>query len=69
VKENNAKIIENEIYDKIKEISKTKNINMRNDITDEEIIERLMFPLINEGFKLLEEGLVYKPSDIDIVFR
>jgi 3-hydroxyacyl-CoA dehydrogenase len=27
-----------------------------------------MYPLINEGFKILEEGFAQKPSDIDIVY-
>merc|ERR1719343_649744 len=37
-------------------------------ISKEEIIERLFFPLINEGFKILEEGFVSRPCDIDIVY-
>merc|ERR1719408_1031820 len=34
----------------------------------EEIIERLFFSLVNEGFKILEEGYAARPSDIDIVY-
>merc|ERR1712139_227747 len=30
--------------------------------------ERLFFPLINEGFKILEEGFATRPSDIDICY-
>lgn len=35
-----------------------------------DIVHRLLLPLINEGFRLLEEGVVfsYRPSDIDVVF-
>eukprot|EP00054_Salpingoeca_dolichothecata_P017714 m.107207 g.107207 ORF g.107207 m.107207 type:complete len:214 (+) comp22567_c1_seq6:1677-2318(+) len=35
---------------------------------DSEIVERVMFPTINEGFKILEEGIASKPSDIDVVW-
>merc|ERR1719379_2598443 len=44
-----------------------KGITARS-ISDEEIIERLFFPLINEGFRILEEGFATRPSDIDIVY-
>lgn len=30
----------------------------------QEILERCLFPLVNEGFKLLEEGIAACPSDI-----
>mmetsp|Transcript_3077 Transcript_3077/g.5080 ORF Transcript_3077/g.5080 Transcript_3077/m.5080 type:complete len:582 (+) Transcript_3077:1-1746(+) len=36
--------------------------------TDEEILTRVLYPLINEGFKILEEGIAAKPSDVDTVF-
>jgi 3-hydroxyacyl-CoA dehydrogenase/enoyl-CoA hydratase/carnithine racemase len=35
---------------------------------DEEIIDRVLYPLVNEGFKCLEEGIVRSPSDIDVVY-
>eukprot|EP01064_Diplonema_japonicum_P021866 TRINITY_DN3144_c0_g2_i1.p1 TRINITY_DN3144_c0_g2~~TRINITY_DN3144_c0_g2_i1.p1 ORF type:complete len:733 (+),score=186.80 TRINITY_DN3144_c0_g2_i1:86-2200(+) len=35
-------------------------------ISDEEIAKRIYFPIINEGFRLLEEGIVSRVSDIDI---
>lgn len=37
-------------------------------ISDEEIIERCFYPLINEGFKILEEGIALRPSDIDVIW-
>lgn len=40
----------------------------RDTISDKEIIERLLYPLINEGAKILEEGIAYRGSDIDIVW-
>ncbi|MFI4976977.1 MAG: 3-hydroxyacyl-CoA dehydrogenase NAD-binding domain-containing protein [Caulobacterales bacterium] len=38
-------------------------------ISDEEILERTIFPMINEGAKLLEEGKAIRPSDIDVVWE
>jgi 3-hydroxyacyl-CoA dehydrogenase len=36
--------------------------------TDEELVGRMFFPLINEGFKVLEEGYAQRPSDIDVCY-
>lgn len=36
--------------------------------SDQEIVERILFPLVNEGFKILEEGIANQPSDIDIIY-
>ncbi len=37
-------------------------------ISAEEIIERTLYPLINEGAKILEEGIAVRASDIDLVW-
>jgi 3-hydroxyacyl-CoA dehydrogenase len=37
-------------------------------ISDEEIVERCIFALINEGFKVLEEGIALRASDIDVIY-
>ena len=37
-------------------------------ITEQEIIERCIYPMINEGAKILEERIAIRPSDIDIVW-
>ena len=37
-------------------------------ISDEEILERCLYPMINEGAKILEEGKAIRASDIDIVW-
>jgi 3-hydroxyacyl-CoA dehydrogenase len=34
----------------------------------QEIEERCLYPLINEGFRILEEGVVLRASDIDVVW-
>ena len=43
-------------------------IAQRSDIGQQEIVERLLYPLINEGANILEEGIAYRPGDIDIVW-
>ena len=40
----------------------------RRPIDKQEIIERVVFPMINEGGKILEEGMAYRPGDIDVVW-
>jgi 3-hydroxyacyl-CoA dehydrogenase len=40
----------------------------RRSVTDEEIQDRCIYALINEGAKILDEGLVQRASDIDIVW-
>ena len=38
------------------------------DIADQEILERCLLPMINEGAKILEEGIAIRASDIDVVY-
>jgi 3-hydroxyacyl-CoA dehydrogenase len=37
-------------------------------ISEQEILERCIYPMINEGAKILEEKIATRPSDIDIVW-
>jgi 3-hydroxyacyl-CoA dehydrogenase len=37
-------------------------------ISEQEILERSIYPMINEGAKILEEKIAIRPSDIDIVW-
>ncbi|MFZ5728770.1 MAG: 3-hydroxyacyl-CoA dehydrogenase NAD-binding domain-containing protein [Pseudomonadota bacterium] len=39
------------------------------EVSDEEILERCIYPMINEGAKILEEGKAIRPSDIDVVWQ
>ena len=41
---------------------------VRRTISDDEILERCIYPMINEGAKILEEGKAIRASDIDIVW-
>lgn len=40
----------------------------RRTIGQEEIIERLVYPMINEGAKILDEGIADRPGDIDAIW-
>ncbi len=40
----------------------------RRDIGEREILERCLYPLINEGAKILEEGIAVRSSDIDVIW-
>ena len=40
----------------------------RRDIPEEEMVQRLLFPLINEGARILEEGIALRASDVDLVW-
>ncbi|HJV85198.1 MAG TPA: 3-hydroxyacyl-CoA dehydrogenase NAD-binding domain-containing protein [Noviherbaspirillum sp.] len=37
-------------------------------VSDEEIVERCIFALVNEGARILEEGIAARASDIDMVY-
>ena len=53
-----------EIY---KEVSENNNIKRR-EISDQEIIDRCILGLVNEGAKILEEGVAQRAGDMDIVY-
>jgi 3-hydroxyacyl-CoA dehydrogenase len=40
----------------------------RRTIAQEEIVERMIYPMINEGARILEEGIAARPSDIDVIW-
>lgn len=40
----------------------------RREVTDQEIVERCIYALINEGAKIIDEGIAYRPLDIDAVW-
>ena len=40
----------------------------RRTIDDDEIVPRCLYPLVNEGAKILEEGLALRASDIDVIW-
>jgi 3-hydroxyacyl-CoA dehydrogenase len=40
----------------------------RRQISDEEILQRCLYPLINEGIQILDEGVAYRPGDCDLIW-
>jgi 3-hydroxyacyl-CoA dehydrogenase len=38
------------------------------DISDQEIVERTLYTMVNEGAKILEDGMAQRASDIDVVW-
>jgi 3-hydroxyacyl-CoA dehydrogenase len=40
----------------------------RREFSDEEILDRCVLPMINEGAKILDEGIAMRASDIDVVY-
>jgi 3-hydroxyacyl-CoA dehydrogenase len=46
----------------------TKQGVERREISDEEIVERTLYTMVNEGAKILEEGIAQRASDVDVVW-
>ena len=51
----------------IVEVSHTLGVTRRN-LSDGEILERLLFPMINEGARILGEGIAERAGDIDVIW-
>lgn len=51
----------------IEEFRATSNLPKR-EISDQEIVERTLYPMVNEGYTILEEGKAQRASDIDVVW-
>ncbi|MDZ4860480.1 MAG: 3-hydroxyacyl-CoA dehydrogenase NAD-binding domain-containing protein [Candidatus Hydrogenedentes bacterium] len=64
---NRSPISDPEVESLIVAESKAQGITRR-DISDEEILKRCIYPLINEGARILEEGIALRASDIDVIY-
>ncbi|MSP43310.1 MAG: 3-hydroxyacyl-CoA dehydrogenase [Alphaproteobacteria bacterium] len=51
----------------IREFAASKQIRQR-DVSDAEILDRCLIPMVNEGAKILSEGIAIRASDIDTVW-
>ena len=51
----------------IRDLAVRKGI-ARRVVSDQEILQRCIYPMVNEGAKVLEEGMAIRASDIDIVW-
>jgi 3-hydroxyacyl-CoA dehydrogenase len=56
-----------EVAEIIEDFRSRLNLQKR-DISDQEIIERTLYPMVNEGYLILEEGKAQRASDIDVVW-
>ncbi len=56
-----------EVEQMIADLAKKKGYTPR-EISDEEIIQRCIYPIINEGAKILEEKIAVRPSDLDVIW-
>jgi 3-hydroxyacyl-CoA dehydrogenase len=56
-----------EVLTLIRESARKAGIAQR-EFTDEQIVERALYNLINEGARLLEEGMASRASDIDVIY-
>ena len=56
-----------EVVQIVEETSAELGIQRRS-IEDDEVLKRCLYPLINEGARILEDGIAIRPCDIDIVY-
>ena len=50
-------------------VAESKRLGVaREPIGDEEIVKRTIYALVNEGAKILEEGIALRPGDIDVIY-
>ena len=65
--ETRKRIPDPEVEAMIREEAQKFGIEQR-EISEEEIIARCMYPLVNEGAKILQEGIAQRASDVDVVY-
>jgi 3-hydroxyacyl-CoA dehydrogenase len=56
-----------EVEQMIRDFGAAQGIEQR-EVTDQEILERCLLPMVNEGAKILDEGIAIRASDIDVVW-
>ncbi len=57
-----------EVIEIAKQEAERLGVTQRSNISDEEILVRVLYTLINEGARILEEGIAAKSSDIDVIY-
>ncbi|TLY70109.1 MAG: 3-hydroxyacyl-CoA dehydrogenase [Gammaproteobacteria bacterium] len=65
--EGRTRIPDAEVLALIEGVSRDLGIQRRQ-IPDEEILDRLLHPLVNEGARVVEEGIAIRASDVDVVY-
>lgn len=56
-----------EVEAMIREFAVAKGVEQRT-VTDDEVLERCLYPMVNEGAKILEERIAIRGSDIDVIW-
>jgi 3-hydroxyacyl-CoA dehydrogenase len=56
-----------EVVEMIRDFAVRQGIEQR-DVTDQEVLERCLYPMVNEGAKILDEGYAIRGSDVDVVW-
>jgi 3-hydroxyacyl-CoA dehydrogenase len=51
----------------IESVAKAHGVKRR-EISKDEILDRLILPMVNEGARIIEEGIADRPSDIDVIW-
>lgn len=56
-----------EVVEMIRDFAVAKGIEQR-DVTDDEVLERCLLPMVNEGARILDEGIALRGSDVDVIW-
>jgi 3-hydroxyacyl-CoA dehydrogenase len=65
--ENRKRLPSKEVEQIILDVAEKMQVRRRR-IEDQEILERLLLPMVNEGARILDEGVASRPIDIDVIF-
>jgi 3-hydroxyacyl-CoA dehydrogenase len=65
--EGRTRIPDPQVLELIENVSRDLGIERR-PIADAEILDRLLHPLVNEGARIVEEGIALRASDVDVVY-
>ncbi len=65
--ETRARTPDPEVEEMIRDFAAGRGIEPRA-VSDQEVLERCLYPMVNEGAKILDEGMAARPGDIDVVW-
>ena len=65
--ETRARTPDPEVEEMIRDFAASRGIEPRA-VSDQEVLERCLYPMVNEGAKILDEGMAARPGDIDVVW-
>ena len=65
--EGRTRISDPEVLALVEAVSRDLGIRRRQ-IPDDEILERLLHPLVNEGARIVDEGIALRAADVDVVY-